>query len=95
MDRGRSAASVTTSLLAADLATRPNVSVLTGRPVLSEGRAIIADRTGLDSDTLLEEIQKALDSMHDDGTLTLMSARRFGRRGSDHCTDPVSGQASA
>ncbi len=84
---GRSAGMVTTTLLMADLATRPALSVLTGRPVLYEGRTIVADRTGADPDTMIREIQRVLDSMRDDGTLADLSARRFG--GEDLSVPPV------
>jgi cystine transport system substrate-binding protein len=75
---GRSAALVTESLSSADLATRPTVTALTGRPVLYEGRTIIANRLGADPDSLVGLVQGALDAMLNDGTLANLSARRFG-----------------
>jgi ABC-type amino acid transport substrate-binding protein len=89
---GLASAAVTAQLGPADLDVRGDVRVL-GPPVTSEARSILGDRQAGDPTALIHEIDRAIQSARDDGTLADLSRRYFG--GSDFTVAPAEPQEAA
>jgi len=79
-------AMVTASWSPADLAARPSLRAV-GSTAYLEPRSIIASRDPRDPTALLLAIDRALDELRADGTLSQLSGNRFG--GIDLTTPPV------
>ena len=74
---GTAAAAVTADLGPADIEVRGDIRAL-GPPVTSEPRSVLADRQAGDPTALIHEIDGAIQSARDDGTLADLSRRYFG-----------------
>jgi ABC-type amino acid transport substrate-binding protein len=74
---GTAAAAVTADLGPADIKVRGDIRAL-GPPVTSEPRSVLADRQAGDPTALIHEIDGAIASARDDGTLADLSRRYFG-----------------
>jgi ABC-type amino acid transport substrate-binding protein len=76
VESGDVSAGITARLSPADLATRPTIRQL-GEPVLVEQRRVVIPR-GPGSTELIEEVDRRLMEMRNDGTIAELSRRRFG-----------------
>jgi ABC-type amino acid transport substrate-binding protein len=74
---GTAVAAVTADLGPADIAVRGDIRAL-GSPVTSEPRSVLGDRQAGDPTALIHEIDGAIQSARDDGTLADLSRRYFG-----------------
>jgi ABC-type amino acid transport substrate-binding protein len=74
---GTAVAAVTADLGPADIEVRGDIRAL-GPPVTSEPRSVLVDRQAGDPTALIHEIDRAIQSARDDGTLTDLSRRYFG-----------------
>jgi ABC-type amino acid transport substrate-binding protein len=74
---GMAAATVTADVGPADIKVRGDVRAL-GPPVTSEPRSVLGDRQAGDPTALIHEIDGAIQSARDDGTLADLSRRYFG-----------------
>jgi ABC-type amino acid transport substrate-binding protein len=74
---GTAAAAVTADLGPADIKVRGDIRAL-GPPVTSEPRSVLVDRQAGDPTALIHEIDGAIASARDDGTLADLSRRYFG-----------------
>jgi ABC-type amino acid transport substrate-binding protein len=72
-------AMVTSTMSAADLATRSSARAV-GDGLYQEPRVVVAVRDGPDPSRLMTMVDSALDEMSADGTLTDLSRNRFGGR---------------
>jgi polar amino acid transport system substrate-binding protein len=66
---------VTSALTLADLRSRPSLTVVGGPP--TEARSLTAARR-TDPDALIREIDRAIDALRSDGSLSRLSQNRFG-----------------
>ena len=74
---GIAVAAVTSELGPADVEVRGDVRAL-GSPVAGEARSLLGNRQAGDPTALIHEIDRAIQSAGDDGTLADLSRRYFG-----------------
>jgi polar amino acid transport system substrate-binding protein len=74
---GTAVAAVTAELGPGDINVRGDLRAL-GPPVTSEPRSVLVDRQAGDPTALIHEIDRAIQSARDDGTLADLSRRYFG-----------------